>query len=163
MNNFLTTLQSLSTFWETWVCVALLAAMGIASVVHRLRCPYINGKKIASYDEARTAIDSPIFAGPRSLGLMLAGIAMSIAGLYMLYGAISPGIGFSLIIVGLVIMQTEPIRLRIREAEHRVVTSCAYDEEARIAATETLKGRSDWLTMVYFIMLAGVVAGLLAF
>ncbi|MEM1277433.1 MAG: hypothetical protein AAGH74_12985, partial [Pseudomonadota bacterium] len=135
MNNFLSTLQSLSGLWETWVAVGFLAALGLYSLYERLTCPYITGDKIASYDEARAAINSPISAPPRFLIAMIAGIAMSIAGLYMLYTATIPGAGFLLIIAGLVILQTEPIKYQIIEARHRVVASCAYDEEARLAAT----------------------------
>lgn len=163
MNNLLTTLDGLSGLWATWVTVALLAALGINALMNRMMCPLARGTCDASVEEARQALSRRIFAGPRFLTTMLLAITATIIGLKLIYAGTNPGIAVFLIIAGLLVMQTEPIRLSIKEAQNRVIATSVDSEDAQAAALEYLRARHQWLVGVHFLILGGVLAAILAF
>ncbi|MBY8975723.1 hypothetical protein KHP62_07895 [Rhodobacteraceae bacterium NNCM2] len=163
MNNLLVTLAGLSDLWMTWAAVALLAVMGVTAYMNRVMCPYAKGDCHATVDEARQALSRRIFAGPRFFLTMVSGVAVTVVGLSLIYKNLYPGLGFFLTILGLVVMQTEPIRLQIREAQNRVVAASTMGGEALQNAVETLRGKHQWLVGIHFVILIGVVAAILAF
>ncbi|MEM7176668.1 MAG: hypothetical protein AAF503_03090 [Pseudomonadota bacterium] len=163
MNNLLTTLEGLSGLWATWAAIALLAGLGIWALMNRIMCPLAKGACNASVEDARAALSKRIFAGPRFLLTMLLAITATIVGLKLIYVGSQPGVAVFLIIAGLVVMQTEPIRLSIKEAQNRVVASSVEGVDSQAAAVEYLRGRHHWLVGVHFIILAGVVAAVMAF
>lgn len=163
MNILIETLSALSGSVFTWIGVGLLALVACYSFYEWVKCPYLCHKQEISLEEAKRAIDKPVFAGRRFLVAMVTGIGMTIAGLTMIYRGFEPGMAFILIVAGLVIMQTEPIRLEMKQAVARVVAATASGEAAVAAATESLRTSHLWLVSVHFIMLGGIIAGLLAF
>lgn len=163
MNMLIATLGDLTSSYIAWLGVGFLALMAVHAYYQWLRCPYLCQKHDITPEQARAAIERPISAGPRFLIAMTAGIAAAIAGLFMLQRAIEPGIAFMLIVAGLVVMQTEPIRLQLRDSVARLVAANNGPEETRFAAMESLKTSHLWLVTVHFIMLFAVIAALLVF
>ncbi|MEM7505153.1 MAG: hypothetical protein AAF415_00295 [Pseudomonadota bacterium] len=163
MNMLMDTLGELSSSYIAWLGVGFLALMAAHSYYHWLSCPYLCQKHDISVDEAREAIDRPISAGPRFLLSMTLGIAATIAGLFLLHRAIEPGVAFMLIVAGLVVMQTEPIRLQLRDSVARLVAASTGPEETQAAALDSLRTSHLWLVSVHFIMLFAVIAALLVF
>ncbi|MEM6906109.1 MAG: hypothetical protein AAF568_09465 [Pseudomonadota bacterium] len=163
MNMLLDTLAQLHTQPLTWIAVGLLAILSLFAFGDWLLCPVLHHKKDISVDEAKAAGYRPVVAGPRFFFVMVGGIGLTIAGLYMIQAPVRPDIGFVMILAGLVIMQTEPIRQQLRIQIARVIAASAQGEDAYEAATDGLRAGYIWLVAVHFLILAGVVAGLLAF
>lgn len=163
MNMLIETLSGLSSAWSTWLGVGILALLGIVSFARWLLCPYVAGTAETSVEEARQALSKKVFAGPRFLVAMLIGVGLTVFGLSLLHQNIEPSWGFFFVIAGVVVMQTEPIRLQIRETQNRVIAASALDEDARLAAIDRLRGKHHWLVGVHFLILIGVVAAVFAF
>ena len=164
MNMLLDTLGTLSDSAYTWVGIALLAGDGrsIPSILG-IAAPIFAKTKDVSPEEAQEAVQKPVFAGARFLLTMVAGVAATISGLLMLYHAFEPGIGFMLIVAGVVVMQTEPIRLQIRDTVSRLVVATSHGDAAVAAATESLRMSHIWLVIVHLLILFAVTAAVLAF
>ncbi|MEM7239510.1 MAG: hypothetical protein AAF501_17020 [Pseudomonadota bacterium] len=163
MNMLIDTLSSLSGEWSTWLGIVLLAVLGIVSISHWWLCPYVSGTAKISLEEAQQALSKKVFAGPRFLIGMVIGVGVSVTGLSLLYHNLEPAWGFFLVIAGVVIMQTEPIRLQIRETQNRVVAASAIGEDARLAAIDRLRASHQWLIGIHFLILIGVVAAIFIF
>ncbi|MEM0923164.1 MAG: hypothetical protein AAGI13_08970 [Pseudomonadota bacterium] len=163
MNMLAETLAGISSSPYAWCAVAVLAAISIYSVVAWRICPVLNNADDISIEEAEKALNRPVTAGPRFLLMMLAGIAALIAGLYMVYRAADPGIAFVLVVTGLVVTQTEPARLMLRETTNRVVAARTSDEMVQQAAMHRLATNHLWLMATHFIILVSVIAALLVF
>lgn len=146
-----------------WGAVPLLAVFCIYSLVHWWRCPLIHRTQHISLEEAANVVGKPVIAGPRFGLLMLAGVAATLAGLSFIAEGIRPTLAFYLLIAGVFVIQTEPARLQIREAEARVVTASAVGEEPARIAVERLETTNIWLISLQFSMLAAVVIFLAAF
>ena len=146
-----------------WGAVGLLAAFAAYAVWHWQVCPLLHERARIDRAEAAAAIARPLVDGPRYLLLMLGGIAATVTGLGFLAEGIYPAIAFYLLLAGLFVIQTEPARREIREAELRVVASELQGDDAREAAIERLRSAHLWLVGLHFVLLIGAAAGLLAF
>lgn len=163
MNMLIETLEALSASPWAWAGVAVLAALAVLTLIQWFMCPYLCQKHEISVEAAREALDRPVFANRRFALAMVIGIVLTLVGLKMIHQGSEPGLAFILIVAGVVVLQTEPIRLDMRQATARVVAASAGDEASYLAAAYRLRASHFWLVTVHFLVLFGVVAGLLLF
>lgn len=163
MNMLVEELTALADDPVTWAAVPVLGLFAAYSLWHWLHCPVLHRKRRPSLDEARAVVGQPRIAGPRFLLLMLLGIVATLAGLTFISEGIYPTAAFYLLLAGVFVIQTEPARLQIREAELRVLAVEAQGETAIRHAMERLETLNIWLVSLQLAILAGVIGFLLAF
>jgi len=163
MNELIETFGMVSRDPVTWIGVAAMVMLGLGAAYRWRSCPHICGTAEISREDAIARLQNPLMAGPRYFLTMLAGIVAILTGLGLIAQEISPPKAFLLLLAGVYLVQTEPIRLRIRESTDRLIAAEAEGPEAVEIARERL--RSDHLFHVFMnLALAGLVsAGLLAF
>ena len=146
-----------------WGAIAALAGFTAHALWHWRVCPLVNARAQIDHAQAAAAIARPFVDGPRYLLLMLGGIAATVTGLGFIAEGIYPTLAFYLLLAGLFVIQTEPARREIREAELRVVASEFETEEARETTLSRLRSAHLWLVGLHVLLLVGAAAALLAF
>lgn len=147
----------------SWGAVAVLAAFAVYSVWHWRTCPLLRVGPNVTHTEAEAALNRPIAEGVRFLGLMLAGIALTLTALSFISLGIYPVVAFYMLLTGLFVIQTEPARRQIREAELRVVAAECQTEDVQEAALAQLRSGHQWLLTINFLLLLAAAVALLAF
>ena len=155
MNMLIAELQGLSADWRSWAVVALMAIVAGISVVHMVLCPYVRGNRQIPDDEVEAAKNTVFTPGARFGVMMVLGAGLTLTGLFMIANGVKPLLALAAVVVGVVIIQTEPTRLQIRENTQRVIA-------LRDAAAETLAGARDRLKASHFQLAATNVALVLA-
>ncbi|MEO0621148.1 MAG: hypothetical protein AAFU49_12745 [Pseudomonadota bacterium] len=146
----------------TWASVPVLLAFLLYALYRRRCCPLLHRTLTITPEQARASADQPYTAGPRFALLMLVGIVATIASLKLIADGTYPTLAFYLLVAGVFVIQTEPVRLRLREAETRVIASELYDEDVREVAIDRLETNHLWLITIQVVILLGTVAFLLA-
>jgi len=163
MNRMIETLGMVGGYSQVWVAVGILVLMALYSLIGWRLCPYLRGTRVISTEEVEAARAHRFTGNRRFMLAMLGGIAAVLAGLGMISKAIYPQYGFLLVVSGVYLLQTEPSRLRLREAIIRVVATEDAGPPARIDAKNRLRNDHGWLVGLNFLIPAAVIAGLLAF
>lgn len=163
MNMLIETLGMVSRDPLAWAGVGLMLLLGLVSAWQWVACPHLCGRAVVDPTEARTRIDRPFVAGPGFFLAMLAGIAAILTGLGLISAAVQPVNAFLLVLVGVYIVQTTPIRLRIREAVDRVIVAETEGADAVAIARDRLRSGHLYLVAMNLILAGTVSAGLLAF
>ena len=163
MNMLIEELQGIAADPRSWVVVALMAVIAGISVMRLWMCPHISGTYQPSDDEVERARDQGFRVGWRFGLLMLVGAGVTLAGLFMIAGGIKPTIALGLVVVGIVVIQTEPFRLQIREQQRMVVASRDASAAVLDGARDRLRANQTSLALTNLVLLAGLIAGLLAF
>ena len=163
MNMLIEELQGLAADPRSWVIVALMGLVAAASLFRLLRCPHVNGTYRPNDQEVDTARQSGTQIGPRFGLMMLVGAGLTVAGLFMIAGGIRPTLALGLMVVGIVVIQTEPYRLQIREQMRAVIASRDAPAAVLDGARDRLRGNQRALVMTNMVLLVGLIAGLLAF
>ena len=78
------------------------------------------------------------------------------------YG-IKPTIALGLLVLGVVVVQTEPARLRIRESTNRVIAMNDRGGQALLIARQRLQGDHRELVIMNVVLLFALIAALLTF
>lgn len=164
MNMLVMTLQSLGESALAWGAVGLLALAAMVSILSYARCERRCAEgSLRDGRAAREYLDQRVAAGPRYLALMLSGIAAMVAGLAMIAGDMRPDLGFFILVAGIVVVQTEPLRQRIRIADARVAAAPADDADQRGLARDNLRDSHRALVVTNVALTVLVALGLLAF
>jgi len=142
-----------------WSMLGLLGAIAALSLWRWSSCPILGH----TADPVDPAAPVPRHAGARFFLLMAAGIAATVAALTLIADGIRPVLAFWLMIGGVVVIQTEPIRLELREAETRALRALGCGEAASEAARARLRNAHRRLVAFNFIIAAAVGVGLVAF
>ncbi len=161
MNSLIDELHRLASDPIAWGAVPILAAFAIYAIWHRYSCPLLHRTAHITLEQAEKVVGKPHFAGPRYLILMLAGIAATVAALTLISEGIYPTLAFYLLVAGVFVIQTEPARLQLREAEMRVVAAEVMGPEARQSAIARLETSIVWLATLQATIFAGTVLFLL--
>ena len=161
MNTLLDALGGLSASPFAWAGTAILAVMAFTSLYFLFRCPLLHKSYQVSPAEAQAAVNRRFIAGWRFFATMSVGLVLTITGLYLLQFAAEPGIAFMMIVAGIVILQTEPVRLSIRDANNRVIAATCNGGEAGELAYARLRNSHVWLVSVHFLILAAMLVCLL--
>ena len=163
MNMLIEELQMLSANPWSWVVVGLMALFTAYSITLLFACPYSHNRAEISDADVVAAKDHSFKPGGRFILLMLGGVALTLAGLFMIAKGISPALALAALVIGIVLIQTEPAQLMIRECKNTVVACRDLGDEQRIAAQDRLRASHRSLAITNLVLLMGVTAGLVAF
>ena len=163
MNMLIEELQLLSANPWSWVVVGLMGLFTAYSVMLLMACPYAHGKAEIGDSDVHRAKSEDFNAGGRFALLMIGGVLLTLAGLFMIAKGISPALALAALVVGIVLIQTEPAQLLIREAKRNVIACRDASEGEREGAQDRLKASHRSLAVTNVVLLAGVTAGLVAF
>ena len=95
--------------------------------------------------------------------MMMAGAGLTVSGLFMIANGIKPAIGLGAVVLGILLIQTEPLRLQIREGQRMVVACRDSGAAALESARDRLRTGHLSLAATNMVLLVGLVAGLAAF
>lgn len=163
MNMLIEELQGLAADPRSWAIVGLMALVAAVSLFRLWRCPHIAGTYQPTDAEVDEAGRTGTQIGPRFGLMMFLGAALTVVGLFMIAGGVRPTIALGLMVVGLVIVQTEPYRLQIREQTRLIIASRDAPAPVLTGARDRLRGNQRALALTNLVLLGGLVAGLLAF
>lgn len=163
MNMLIEELQGLAADPRSWAIVALMALVAGISVIRLWQCPHIAGTYQATDEEVSRAGKKGFKIGIRFGVAMIGGSALTLTGLLMIASGIRPTIALGLMVVGIVIIQTEPYRLQIREQTRLLIASRDAAEAIIQGARTRLRENQRALATTNVVLLAGLIAGLLAF
>ena len=163
MNMLIDELNMLSNDPKSWIVVLLLAGFAVHAIVGLLMCPYAHGKRSFSQEEVSEARLHKFRPGMRFPIMMLLGVALALAGLFMIASGTRPALALAMLVAGIVIMQTEPARLQLREQKFAVVAATDGPEDKLMSARDRLRGSHRTLAVTQATIVIGVVGILLAF
>ncbi|MEM7056946.1 MAG: hypothetical protein AAF557_05110 [Pseudomonadota bacterium] len=163
MNMLVEELQNLAADWRSWLVVGVMAVLALFSAVQSVRCPWLTGKINPTDEEIADAKIIQRFISPRFAVVMLAGFGLTLAGLMMITHGVKPTLALAAMVVGLVIIQTEPARLRIREARRIVLAATDRSEDTKAGARGRLRSSYRELATVNIGILICLIGGMLAF
>lgn len=163
MNMLIEELNRLSDDPKSWVVVLLLAGFAVHAAAGLFLCPYVKGTAEFTEEEIAEAKAHRFTAGSRFFLTMLAGIALTISGLFMIAYGIKPAIALAALVAGVVLIHTEPARLQLREQKNMVVASIGGPPSRMIAARERLRGSHVTLAVTNIALVLAVAGVLLAF
>lgn len=140
MELILTGLSALSTDWRAWAVAALVAMKAASSIYLYLRCPVLCGRVAPSDAEIRAA-QAYRFRPPLSyLLIMLAGITLAVAGLYLLGDATYGPLALGMLVIGVFMFSAEPNRLAVQSAIKEVIATIGAEDDTHILARDRLRG-----------------------
>lgn len=167
MNMLVQTLERLGSDPWAWTAVAVAGVLAMVSFVRYRTCPHLNrrpgraGRPRGDQAAALDYLNRRVAAGPCYFALIAAGVVAAVSGLTMIAWDSRPAIGFFVLLAGVLVLQTEPQRQRIRIASARVVA--AQSTERRIVAREALRDGHRSLVLANLMIAIAVAAGLAAF
>ena len=163
MNMLISELQMLAGDWRSWLVVGLMGVLVAHSVVYYFVCPYVHGRATITDEAVAEARECAFTPGVRYGVMMLLGIILTVTGLFMIAEGIRPTIALTAMVIGIVILQTEPTRTIIRENTQRVISLRDDIDGKREAAELRLRGSHIELVTKNLVLLTALILGLLAF
>lgn len=163
MNMLISELQMLAGDWRSWVVVGLMLLVALHSIVYYYMCPYAHGRASITDDAVSDAQSRVYKPGLRFGIMMLLGIILTVAGLFMIADGVKPTLALAAMVMGIVIIQTEPTRSVIRENTQRLVANRDAESVRQEAAQLRLRGSHRELVAKNVVLLGALVTGLLAF
>lgn len=139
MQNVLSSLRDLCDMPAAWGIFAVVALRAAWSVVSYFRCPLMRGSLDIDPAAARAAVNARFRHSPRFLIAMVAGIALSVGGLYALTVPDAGPVALAAIVFGTFILIVEPSRLTVEDNELRVTAARAQGGDALVFAQERLR------------------------
>ena len=163
MKMLIAELQGLAADPRSWVIVALMGIVAAVSLFRLFKCPFMAGTYRPTDDEVAAAAQDSDRIGPRFGLMMLVGAALTLTGLFMIAGGVRPTIALGLMVVGIVLTQTEPYRLLIRQQTRAVIAARDAPGPVLAGARDRLRGNQRALVLTNLVLLAGLIAALMAF
>ena len=163
MNMLIEELARLSGDWKAWALVGVLALMAIHKLVLLFMCPVVHGTADFTAEEVAEAKAHRFNPSVWFALAMLGGVAITIAGLFMIANGIHPAIALALLVAGVVVIQSEPARFLVREQRISVIAASDGPADILEGERDRLKGAHRALATINVVILAGVVAALAAF
>lgn len=163
MNMLIDELNMLSDDPKSWLVVLLLAGFAVHAIVGVLMCPYAHGKRAFSDEEVAEARTHKFRPGLRFPVMMMLGVALALAGLFMIASGTRPTMALAMLVAGILLLQTEPGRLQLREQKFAVVAASGGPEAQLTSARARLRGSHRALALTQATIVVGVVGILLAF
>ena len=155
MSGFMNIIHAIGSDPRAWVVLALFAARALWSVVSYYRCPTV------CREQARIKREKMGDYTWRFVPAMLIGITLAVLGLFRLsHGAASPGVALFLLILGVYIFTTEPVRRQIFQAERKAADETGGPGE-NIAMAD-LRETHVKLLLMEFTIVALLLFGMLA-
>lgn len=163
MNMLIEELQNLSTHPLSWALVGAMTLLSGFAIAQYVTCPLMRGKTSISEDQAEQARQTTYRPGLRFGLMMIVGIALALTGLIMIADGTHTAIALVLVVAGILLVQTEPARLSIREYTTQVLARRDASHEAQEEARYRLRSGYRDLAVRNVTLLVGVAAALLAF
>ncbi len=155
MSAFMNIFNTVGTDPRAWIVLALFAARALWSLVELARCPVVAGRA-----DAASMTPTRQMKG-RFPVLMILGITLSIVGLFKIsLGAPQPALALFLLLLGVYLFITEPVRRQIAVAEQRVADAAGGPGEA-VAATDLRESHIRLVSMEFAIVIL-LLVGMLA-
>lgn len=162
MERLIAELVLLASDPRAWFAVAGLGLIALHSLYIYLRCPLVHGTLRVTPEEARRAVHAERVHSTRYLLLMLTGIGLCLAGMAMVALSARTPLALGLVAAGLFLVQTEPLRLNIRDRQLRVVAAQIEGESAVAAAVWRLRGEYRKLILTTSVLTLALAAYLVA-
>jgi hypothetical protein len=163
MNMLLEEITMLAADPRAWIAVGLMVLVAGHSIGLLFLCPYSRGRATITDEEVIAAQGQDFFVGSRFGLMMIGGIALTVGGLFMIASGTKPALALIAMVAGLVITQTEPVRLRIREGKSLVKANRDAEPATAELMRERLHAGHKELALSNVVMLVALTAGLLAF
>lgn len=163
MNMLIEEVQTLATDWRSWVVIGVMALLALVSLFQAIRCPLLMG---THKTDPKTVDEAKIIRkniGLRFAFVMMAGFALTLTGLLMITYGVKPTLALAAMVLGLVIIQTEPARMKIREARRTVLAAGDGPEDTQKAARGRLRGSYRELAAINLGILVCLTGAMVAF
>ena len=139
LDNILASFSDLCDAPLAWVMIGLLALKTAQSVANYRFCPLVRGRLSELEAAAADAlVQRPMLHSPRFLVMTVAGMTLSIGGLYGLASPDYGALALAGLVIGAFLLIAEPSQLGIDENQLRVVAAGA-DAERRALAMDRLR------------------------
>lgn len=163
MDMLIDELVSLANDPRAWFAVLGLALATAHAFWAYRTCPMSRADFSVTPEIARQTVHGARNHSPRFVALMLVGIVATVAGMAMISQGIKPPIALGLIAGGLFLVQTEPLRMQIRDRELRVIAAQDQPEEVQKGELERLQREHQNLLLTNLGLTLAVAAYLLIF
>lgn len=163
MNMLIEELQNLGDDPRSWIVVAVMALLAAVSVWRYFNSPLASGAMVPTDAEVAHAREIRTSIGARFGLLMLGGAAVTVVGLVMIAQGVRPTLALGMIAAGIVVTQTEPYRLLIREQSRIVTASRDAPADELESARDRLRANQRSLALINLVLLGGVVGVLISF
>lgn len=163
MSMLVSEIDALASNPWAWGVVGLLGLLAVHSLALLFLCPYAKGTAVVSDEEVAGARDLQSTPGARFALTMLAGAGLTVVGLFMIARGISPALALAAVMAGVLLIQTEPTRLLIREHKYALMAHRDSPEDIREGDRARLRGSHRALAATNVALMFAVTAALLAF
>lgn len=157
METLFISLSELGSNPIAWVVVGLVALKALGSIWMVVKCPIQCGTRKIQRAEAETKAEGQFNPPISMLFVTLAGIGLTVTGLYMISDAESAALALGMLVVGIFIFMTEPSRLRVTASMRGVFAATLEGEEAVMLAREELKAANIQRAAIEFSIAAGLI------
>jgi len=154
--------STLSNDWRAWLVAALVGLKALHSLYISLRCPVMRGTATvteAMIEEGRNFKLQPPLTFLLS---MLVGIGLAIGGLYLLNNDTHGPRALGVLVIGIFIFTTEPMRLFVNATKMGVFGATGKPGDSEFLARDQLRSAYRGRAMVELSIAAAVIA-MLAF
>jgi hypothetical protein len=150
--------SALGEDWRAWLVAALVGLKALHSLWISLRCPIMRG--VASISEEMVAEGKTFQLRPpfSFLLLMLTGIGLAIGGLYLLNSATYGPRALGMMVIGIFIFTTEPMRLFVNATKMEVFGATGSAGDAADLARDRLRSAYRGRALVELGIAAAVLA-----
>ncbi|MEM0988456.1 MAG: hypothetical protein AAGK00_06205 [Pseudomonadota bacterium] len=163
MSMLIEELQQLASNPWAWGVVAVLAVLAGQAVVQFLACPYASGKAKIGDAEMAEARRGSFVPSARFAMTMVGGALLTMTGLFMIAQGISPAIALGALVAGVMIIQTEPSRLDIREQTYAVIAHRDAPHDVLEGHRGRLRSSQRQLALTNVLIVAAVTAAMFVF
>ncbi len=162
MEMIVESVAALSSDWRAWVVAALVGLKALHSLYVSVRCPIMLGKATIT-DDMIAAGRSYRMKPPLSfLFIMLIGLGLAIGGLYLLNNATHGPRALGVLVIGIFIFTTAPLRLTVEATRMEVYGAIGSPEDGEALARDRLQSVYRGRAAVEM-GIAAVVLAMLAF
>jgi hypothetical protein len=158
METLFISLSELGSNPVTWVVVGLVALKALGSIWMVVKCPIQCGTRKIKEAEAISKTEGQFKPPLSMLWITSAGIALAVAGLYLISDPVRAPLALGMLVVGVFIFMTEPSRLRVTSSMRGVFAATLEGAEAVTLAREELKSANIQRAGIEFSIAAGLIA-----
>jgi len=150
--------STLSSDWRAWIVAALVTLKAMHSIYISMRCPVMRGTAIVTDDMIEAGRNSRLQPPITFLLIMLIGIGLAIGGLYMLNNATYGPRALGIMVIGIFMFTTEPMRLFVNATKMEVFGSIGKGEEEEFLTRDQLRSAHRGRALVETVIAIAVLA-----
>ena len=160
MGMIIDNVAALSGDWRAWVVAALVTLKAMHSFFLYLRCPVSRGVAEITPDMISAGKEFKFRPPPSYAAIMLGGMALATAGLFLLSDAEYGPLALGSIVIGVFMFVTEPTRLFVNNAIMAVYGSVDAEGDANVLARDQLRA-AHRERATYELIIAAIVLAVL--